>query len=254
MKFLNKIVVVTGAGEGVGACISHNYAAEGAHVIIADRDEEAGIEVEDYINNGGGSAYFIKTDVSNEAEVIEMVEKIVNRFGHIDILINTATATATGTLFTRTIEEWNHVLAVNVTGPYICTKHISPHMKNEGCTIVNIGSTRAMMSEPHTEPYSASKGSLLSLTHALANSLSPKIRVNAISGGWIDVSQWKRKKDRKFVHLTDKDHSQHLVGRVGLPEDIAKACLFLTSDDAGFITGTNLIIDGGMSVKMNYCE
>ena len=127
-------------------------------------------------------------------------------------------------------------------------------MKNEGSTIINISSTRALMSEAHTEPYSASKGALLSLTHSLANSLSPKIRVNAISAGWIDVSQWKRKKDRKFVHLADHDHSQHLVGRVGMPEDIAKACLFLTSEDAGFITGTNLILDGGMTVKMSYCE
>ncbi len=254
MKFLNKVVLVTGAGEGIGACIAQNYALEGAHVIIADKDEEAGMETEEFINKDHGSAFFVKADISNEDHVIKMVEEVINRFGHIDILINAATAKATGTLFTRTIEEWNHVLAVNITGPYLCTKHIAPHMKNEGCAIVNIGSTRAMMSEPNTEPYSASKGALLSLTHSLANSLAPKIRVNAISPGWVDVSQWKRKKDRKFVHLTDKDHSQHLVGRVGESEDVAKACLFLTADDADFITGTNLIVDGGMSVKMSYCE
>lgn len=254
MKYLNKVVIVTGAGEGIGACIARHYAKEGANVIIADLDEEAGRETEELINNNHGNALFVPTDVSDEDQIIAMVDEVVNRFGHIDILINTATAKATGTLFTRTIEEWNRVLAVNITGPYICTKHMAPHMKNEGCAIVNIGSTRAMMSEPHTEPYSASKGALLSLTHSLANSLSPKIRVNAISPGWIDVSQWKKKKDRKFVRLTDQDHNQHLVGRVGEPEDVAKACLFLTSEDAGFITGTNLILDGGMSIKMSYCE
>ena len=101
---------------------------------------------------------------------------------------------------------------------------------------------------------SSDLGALLSLTHSLANSLSPKIRVNAISPGWIDVSQWKKKKDRKFIHLTDKNHNQHLVGRVGVPEDVAKTCLFLSSDDAGFITGANIIIDGGISVKMDYCD
>ncbi len=254
MKFTNKVVVVTGGGQGIGSCIAHSYAKEGANVIIADWDEEAGRETESYITHKGGSAYFLKTDVSQEEDVKEMVKQVVNQFGHIDILINNAAINERGTLFTRTIEEWNQVLAVNITGPYICTKYIAPHMKQDGCSIINIASTRAIMSEPHTEPYSASKGAILSLTHSLANSLSPKIRVNAISPGWVDISQWKKKKDRKFIHITDKDHNQHLVGRVGVPEDIAKACLFLTGDDASFITGTNLVIDGGMSVKMNYCN
>lgn len=253
MKFIGKVVIVTGGGQGIGSCIAQSYAKEGAQVIIVDIDEEAGRESEAYINESGGNAYFLQTDVSQEEQVKQMVDQVVNRFGHIDILVNNAAIDAKGTLFTRTIEEWNNVLAVNITGPYVCTKYIAPHMKTEGCSIINIASTRALMSEPHTEPYSASKGALLSLTHSLANSLSPKIRVNAISPGWIDVSQWKKKKERKFIHLTEKDHNQHLVGRVGVPEDIAKACLFLSSEDGGFITGANITIDGGMSVKMNYC-
>lgn len=251
---MSKVVVVTGGGQGIGFCIAQSYAKEGAHVVIADIDEEAGTEAEAYITQNGGSAYFLKTDISKEDDVKGMVDQAVNQFGHIDILVNNAAINAKGTLFTRTIEDWNDVLAINVTGPYICTKYIAPHMKTEGCNIINIASTRALMSEPHTEPYSASKGALLSLTHSLANSLSPKIRVNAISPGWIDVSQWKKKKERKFIHLTEKDHNQHLVGRVGLPEDVAKTCLFLSSEDAGFVTGANLIIDGGMGVKMNYCD
>lgn len=254
MRFLNKVVIVTGGGQGIGACIAQSYAKEGAYVVIAEIDEEAGVENETSITDLGGNACFLQTDVSNEESVQAMVAQVLNRFGHIDILINNAAVDAKGTLFTRTIEEWSNVLAVNITGPYICTKHIAPYMKGEGSSIINIVSTRALMSEPNTEPYSASKGALLALTHSLANSLSPKIRVNAISPGWIDVSQWKKKKDRKFIHLTDKDHSQHLVGRIGVPEDIAKACLFLTSDEAGFITGSNFIIDGGMTVKMIYCD
>lgn len=254
MKFMNKVVIVTGGGQGIGSCIAQSYAKEGAQVIIVDIDEEAGTETQGYITENRGNAYFFKTDISNEEQVEQMVDQVVNQFGHVDILINNAGINAKGTLFTRTVEDWNNVLAVNITGPYICTKYIAPHMKAEGCSIINIASTRALMSEPHTEPYSASKGALLSLTHSLANSLSPKIRVNAISPGWIDVSQWKKKKERKFIHLTDKDHNQHLVGRVGLPEDVAKTCLFLSSEDAGFITGANLVIDGGMSVKMSYCD
>lgn len=254
MSFTNKVVIITGGGQGIGSCIAAGYAKEGAHVIIADWDEEAGIETETYIVENDGSACFLKTDVSKEEDVKSMVDQVVNRFGHIDILINNAAVNSEGTLFTRTIEDWNHVLAINITGPYICTKYIAPHMKKEGCNIINICSTRALSSEPHTEPYSASKGALLSLTHSLASSLSPKIRVNAVSPGWIDVSQWKKKKDRKFVHLTQKDQDQHLVGRVGLPEDVAKTCLFLSSDHASFITGANMVIDGGMSVKMNYCD
>jgi len=254
MKYVNKVVIVTGGGEGIGACIANSYAKEGAHVIIAECDKDAGTEMEEYINDNGGSAFFLKTDVSKEADVITMVGQVVNRFGHVDILINAAAIDATGTLFTRPIDEWDRVMAVNVTGPYICTKHVAPHMKNEGCSIVNISATRIRTSELHTEPYLASKGALESLTNALANTLSPKIRVNLISSGWVDKSQWKKKKNRKFVHLTDQDHSQYLVDRVGVPEDVAKACLFITSDEAGFITGSNLVTDGGMSVKMNCCK
>ena len=123
-----------------------------------------------------------------------MMETISNRFERIDILINNAAISCGGTLCSRPIEEWNHVIAVNLTGPYLVTKSIIPFMYNEGGNIINIISTRALMSEPHTEPYSASKGGLLALTHSLAASLGPKIRVNAISPGWIDVSQWKKQK------------------------------------------------------------
>ena len=144
-------------------------------------------------------------------------------------------------------------MSVNVTGAYICAKYCVSHMP-EGSSILNIVSTRALMSEPHTEPYTASKGALLALTHSLANSLAHRVRVNAISPGWIDVSGWKKKKNRKFIAITAAEHAQHLVGRVGIPEDVAKAALYLTSDDAGFITGSNFVVDGGMTVKMIYTE
>lgn len=254
MDFVGKVVVVTGAGQGIGACIAMEYAKHKASVIIAEIDTEAGREVEESISDFGGDCLFIQTDVGSEASVKQMITTVVERYGKIDILINNAAINSEGTLFTRPISAFEEVLRINVTGAYLCAKYCSMHMIGEGCSIINIASTRAMMSEPNTEPYSASKGALLALTHSLASSLAHKVRVNAISPGWIDVSGWKKRKDRKFMSLTEKDHSQHLVGRVGVPEDIAQAALYLTSSHAGFITGTNLVVDGGMTVKMIYAE
>ncbi|MDF2613582.1 MAG: 3-oxoacyl-(acyl-carrier-protein) reductase [Clostridia bacterium] len=256
MDFSGKVVIITGSGQGIGNCIAAEYAKKKARVIIAEIDEEAGLETKAYIQSIGGDALFIQTDVGNEDSVKHMVNSVVERYGKIDILINNAaisTQSEHDTLFTRSIEEFEHVMRVNVTGAYMCAKYCAYHML-EGSSIINIVSTRAFMSEPHTEPYSASKGALVALTHSLANSLAHKVRVNAISPGWIDVSQWKKKKDRKFTTLTEKDHSQHLTGRVGVPEDIAHAVLYLTSEEAAFITGANLVIDGGMTVKMIYSE
>jgi hypothetical protein len=254
MEFLGKVVVVTGGGSGIGACTATMYANEGASVVLAEIDEEAAIETQASIASSGGDCIYILTDVRDEASIQKMVAEVVERYGKIDILINNAAIQSGGTLFTRPTEEFEEVLKVNVTGAYLCAKHCAVHMQREGCSIINIASTRALMSEANTEPYSASKGALLALTHSLAASLAHKVRVNAISPGWIDGSAWKKKKDRKFITLTEKDHSQHFAGRVGVPEDIANAIKFLTSNAAGFITGSNLVVDGGMTIKMIYTE
>ena len=256
MDFWGKVVIVTGSGQGIGNCIAIEYAKKRASVIIAEIDEEAGLEAKAYIQSLGGDCVFIPTDIGNEESVKNMVNVVIERYGKIDILINNAaisTDTEHSTLFTRAIKDFERVMRVNVTGTYMCSRYSAPYMP-EGSSIINILSTRAFMSEPHTEPYSASKGAVATLTHSLANSLAHKVRVNAISPGWIDVSQWKKKKDRKFITLTEKDHLQHLTGRVGVPEDVAKAALYLTSEAASFITGANLVVDGGMTVKMIYSE
>lgn len=254
MRFLGKVVIVTGGGQGIGRCIARSYAREGASVIIAEIDEEAGEETKVAIEEENGECLLLKTDVGSEESVKEMVRAVIERYGKVDILINNAAIQTTGqndNLFTRSVEAFEAVMRVNVTGAYICSKYCAFYMP-EGSSIINIVSTRALMSEPHTEPYSASKGALLALTHSLANSLAHKIRVNAISPGWIDVSELKKKNDRKFVVITEEDHAQHLVGRVGVPEDVANATLFLTSSEASFMTGSHLVIDGGMTVKMIY--
>lgn len=256
MTFLGKVVIITGSGQGIGQCMALEYAKEGASVIIAEIDEEAGLETQELIESYKGECLFVQTDVTNEESVKNMVDMAVERYGKIDILVNNAAVQSSGEndhLLTRSVEAFEKVMRVNVTGAYICAKYCVSHMP-EGSSILNIVSTRALMSEPHTEPYSASKGALLALTHSLANSLAHRVRVNAISPGWINVSDWKKKKDRKFVAITAADHMQHLVGRVGVPEDIAKAALYLTGEGAGFITGSHLVIDGGMTVKMIYTE
>lgn len=256
MTFLGKVVVITGSGQGIGQCMALEYARQGASVIIAEIDEEAGSETRELIEAEKGECLLIPTDVGDERSVVHMVNLTVERYGKIDILINNAAIQSAGdndNLLSRSVETFEKVMRVNVTGPYICAKHCVSHMP-EGSSILNIVSTRALMSEAHTEPYSSSKGALLALTHSLANSLAHRVRVNAISPGWIDVSDWKKKKDRKFVALKAEDHAQHLVGRVGVPEDIVSAVMYLTSEAASFITGTNLVIDGGMTVKMIYTE
>lgn len=253
MSLNNKVVLVTGGGQGIGACIAREYAKEGAYVIIADLDEEAGKENEQYIRGLGLHARYIQTDISEESSVKFLMKEISQIYGKLDILVNNAgISNYNKNISSQTLEDWNRVLAVNLTGPYVTIKHALSIMNQDMGSIINIVSIRAFMSEPNSEPYTASKGGLLALTHSLAVSLGPKIRVNAISPGWIDVSNWKKQKDRKFIHLSEKDHSQHPAGRVGKPEDVAYACIFLSSDKAEFITGTNLMVDGGMTIKMIY--
>jgi NAD(P)-dependent dehydrogenase (short-subunit alcohol dehydrogenase family) len=139
-----------------------------------------------------------------------------------------------------------------VDGAFLCAKHALPYLKEQKGVIINIASTRSLMSEPNTEAYSASKGGIVALTHAMAASLGPDIRVNCISPGWIDVSEWRKRSLRHKGELTAADHAQHLAGRVGVPSDVAELALFLASPEASFITAANFIVDGGMTRKMIY--
>ncbi|MDK2809528.1 MAG: hypothetical protein PWR27_237 [Petroclostridium sp.] len=256
MRFKEKVVIVTGGAQGIGMAITRSFAREGAKVVIADIDQEAGKENELYMRENGGECIYVQVDVASEESVKNMVQEAVSHYGGVNILINNAGIGGNKSIYERSMEEWDRILGINLRGPFMCTKYCAPYIKkNGGGAIINIASTRALMSEPNTEPYSASKGGILALTHSLAVSLGPdKIRVNAISPGWIDVTGWKKQSKREQVQLTERDHLQHPVGRVGNPEDIAAACLFLCSEEAGFITGTNLVIDGGMTIKMIYEE
>jgi len=261
MEFLNmpefedKTVVITGAAQGIGLVTALSFLKNGARVAAIDVDREA-IEdaMEDFFKGYEGKIQFFACNLADVGEIERTCQEIGQNYKWIDILVNNAAVSSTKPILQRTVEEWDYVINVNLRAPYLMVKYILPFMK-EGGSVVNIASTRALMSEPDTEPYSASKGGVLALTHSLAVSLSPKkIRVNAVSPGWIETSPYKKRKYRHEPNLREIDHLQHPAGRVGRPEDIANAILFLTSQKSSFITGTNLIVDGGMTIKMIYVE
>ncbi|MGB9858283.1 MAG: glucose 1-dehydrogenase [Dictyoglomaceae bacterium] len=247
----DKVAIVTGGGQGIGKAITKKFLENNISVVVAEIDESAGKEVEEEYSSLG-KIKFIKTDISKEEDVKNMVEEVIKIFGKINYLINNAGIGINKHISELSLEEWNRVIGVNLTGAFLCAKYAYPYLKKEKGVIINIASTRAFMSEPNTEAYSASKGGIYALTHALAISLGPDIRVNCVSPGWIEVSEWKKKSLRKPAKLTELDHKQHPAGRVGRPEDIASLVLYLVSDEAGFITGANFIVDGGMTRKMIY--
>lgn len=236
-----RIVVVTGGKRGIGAAVVDAFLAQGSLVIALDRDFSPGL----VRSEASQDLYTYRGDVSQPIEVQAFTE-VLQEFGRVDVLVNNAGIGIFKPLEDLEIDEWNYVLNTNLRGPFLMTKFLLPLLrKGQNPSIINIASTRAFQSEPNTESYSASKGGVVALTHSLAVSLSRYgIRVNCISPGWIETNP--------DAELTNEDHKQHLVGRVGVPSDIAHACVYLASPEAGFITGTNLTIDGGMTVKMIY--
>ncbi|WP_423410172.1 SDR family NAD(P)-dependent oxidoreductase [Heyndrickxia sp. MSNUG] len=245
-NFTGKTVIITGGSNGIGKGIAKSFGKEGANVCIADREMEKGKEVVGLIEKAGGKAAFYQTDVRVEDEIINLLDKVLKDFGTIDILINNAGVSRFKPLFELSTEEWEDVVFTNLRSVFIGSREAAKRMA-QGGRIINMASTRATMSEPNSEAYASSKGGIVALTHALAASLQEKgITVNCISPGWIQTEDYQE--------LREKDHLQHWSNRVGKPEDIAKACLYLADPANDFINGQNLIIDGGMTRKMIYEE
>ncbi len=237
MIYKNKIVIVTGASKGIGKAISEAYIEEGAIVVNADvlKPEDKRINID-----------YIKTDISKEKSIVNMINKVVEKYNRRDILINNAGVSMWKSPFDLSVGEWDNIINTNLRSVFITSREAGKIMKEQrGGAIVNISSTRSIMSEPNTEAYAVSKGGINSLTHALAASFAEyKIQVNCISPGWIENGD--------IMKLKKEDHRQHFSQRVGIPKDIARACLFLTNPENNFISGTNLVIDGGMTRKMIY--
>ena len=223
--FENKVAVITGGAKGIGRAIAETFRKEGARVCIIDLLE---------------NDYFVG-DLADKAVLDAFVHKVIADYGHLDYLINNALPLMKG-IDTCSYEEFNYALRVGVSAPFYLTQQFSPYFA-PGAAIVNISSSRDRMSQPQTESYTAAKGGISALTHALAVSLAGRVRVNSISPGWIDTD---------YTVYDGPDAAQQPAGRVGNPMDIAHMVLYLCSDKAGFITGENICIDGGMTRQMIY--
>ncbi len=223
--FTDKTVVVTGGSHGIGKCIVDEFRKQGAKVFVIDKAE--------------GDHYV--GDISRKEVLEDFCNLVIGEAGRIDVLVNNALPLMKG-IDTCSYEEFQYALAVGVTAPFYLTKLLAPHFR-EGASVINISSSRDRMSQPQTESYTAAKGGISALTHALAVSLAGKARVNSISPGWIDTD---------YRVYDGPDAIQQPAGRVGNPMDIANMVLFLCSDKAGFITGENICIDGGMTKQMIY--
>ena len=245
MTFQNQVVLVTGAANGIGKEIASQFSHKGAIVVLCDKDHEAGRKVEADLLERGYVVSFVKADVSNEQDCLNVIEVIKEKWNKLNIIVNNAGTSEFTPLFELTTEKWDRIINTNLRSAFILSREGAKLMCGTGGSIINIASTRATQSEPNSEAYAASKGGILALTHALSASLAKEgIRVNSISPGWIETGNYSA--------LRESDHLQHFSGRVGKPADIARACLFLSDADNDFINGENLVIDGGMTRKMIY--
>lgn len=246
-----KVAIVTGAGRGIGLAIAKRFTEMDVSVICAEIDE--GLEDNLRRKIPHGDVHFIHTDVSDERSVKELVERTARVHGKIDFLVNNAAIARPhyGNVLDLDVEAFERVVDVNLKGAFMMSRYAGVHLKQSRGAIVNIASTRSLMSEANSEPYAASKAGLVGLTHAMAISLGPEVRVNCISPGWIVTDEYMPE-DEGETKLSEADHKQHPAGRVGYPEDVAEMAAYLCSDKAGFITGQNFVIDGGMTKKMIY--
>ena len=223
--FKDKVAVVTGGAQGIGRCISEEFRKAGAQVCVIDKQE---------------GDHFVG-DIADKQTLEQFTQEVIAKQGHVDYLINNALPLMKG-IDACSYEEFQYAMSVGVTAPFYLAKLFAPHFA-DGAAIVNISSSRDRMSQPQTESYTAAKGGISALTHALAVSLAERVRVNSISPGWIDTA---------YTVYEGPDVVQQPVGRVGNPLDIANMVLYLCSDKAGFITGENICIDGGMTHQMIY--
>lgn len=245
-----RVGLVTGAARGIGFGIAQRLLTDGWQVVLGDLDAAACREAAESL---GAGATAVTLDVRKETSVEAAVAHAEQQHGRLDGLVNNAgiSQPESGPVEELALAEWHRWLETNLTGAYLMCKHALPLLRHRRGAIVNIASTRALQSEPHTEAYAASKGGLVALTHALAVSAGPEVRVNCINPGWIDT---RPPEVRHAEPLSEADHAQHPAGRVGEPADVAALAAFLLGRDAAFVTGQAWTVDGGMTKRMIYAE
>ena len=249
---MKKVAIITGASSGIGEALAYEAARLGYDVVISARNVDKLTSVKSKCESLGARCLSVRTDVSSENDCAHLIQSAVSQFSRVDLLINNAGISCFSPITETGVEDFDRILSVNLRPVFITSRRLAIHRQSQEAPnpfgrIVNICSTRYLMSEPGSEGYAASKGGIYSLTHALALSLAQwHITVNSISPGWIET--------RDYEQLRPEDHAQHPSGRVGKPEDIARLCLFICQEENDFMNGENVTIDGGMTKKMIYIE
>ena len=253
MRLKDRVAIVTGGAKGIGGGICKVLSQEGAKVVVVDWDEKMGKKTAEDLNQAGGEAIFVLCDVSNEDQVKAMIEATLKHFGKIDILVNNAGVGVYKTVLDTSSADWDHCLSVNLKGQFMCSKYAIPHMQSIGKgAIVNISSVHSFQTVNGVAPYAASKGGITALTRNMAIDYGPTIRVNSVAPGWVLTPLIQSIFD-SYPDPADQQRQvekRQVMKRIGQPEDIGYAVAFLVSDEASFITGTQLYVDGGLTAQL----
>jgi NAD(P)-dependent dehydrogenase (short-subunit alcohol dehydrogenase family) len=248
-RLFGKVAIVTGAASGLGQAIAVLFAREGANVVVADINDNGGQETVKRITDNGGSGNFLLTDVTSDAAIQDMVSRTLSLHARVDILVNNAGINIEGGVLTLSPEKWQQALEMNLTSVYRCCRFIVPKIISAGGgSIINMASVQGVAGFLDSSGYAAAKGGLISLTRQLARQFADKrVRVNSISPGVVLTPIFDHAKHREIMFAIVSNHTP--LGHIGVPEDIAFACLFLASEESSYITGHNLVVDGGMTMR-----